>query len=135
MILRCSLLALVAASVMGAIIDGVYFPNDANLSWISAISSGIVCLYFFVSRRVRYVFDDWSGAWDYDAFKGNSSSVERERKNPSLEADKTKKCPACAEYIKAEAIKCRYCGERLSAESVPTERPKRELTPEELKGW
>jgi predicted nucleic acid-binding Zn ribbon protein len=28
----------------------------------------------------------------------------------------TKKCPACAEEIKAEAKKCRYCGEDLKKE-------------------
>jgi len=29
-----------------------------------------------------------------------------------------KKCPACAEQIKLEAIKCRYCWERFSSEEV-----------------
>jgi hypothetical protein len=59
---------LFAAAILGVAIDATYFPEDAPLSVFSAIVSGINCAYFWMSKRVRYVFDNWTGKWSYDDF-------------------------------------------------------------------
>lgn len=37
----------------------------------------------------------------------------------SIERGTGKKCPACAEVVRIEALKCRFCGSALSAETSP----------------
>lgn len=36
--------------------------------------------------------------------------------------DEHKKCPACAEWVKREAVKCKHCGEQLLPATTPAAR-------------
>lgn len=73
-ILRYSLVALVATGFIGFIIDFLFFPENAILSGIATVCAFLICLYFFFSKRVSYVFDNWSGNWNYDNFVDSTST-------------------------------------------------------------
>jgi RNA polymerase subunit RPABC4/transcription elongation factor Spt4 len=55
----------------------------------------------------------------------NQPAMEQE----AVKSGSIKKCPYCAELIKAEAVKCRFCGSDLSNAS-PTEPATRLFTPQ-----
>ena len=51
----------------------------------------------------------------------------------ALDRGELRKCPSCAELVKAEAIKCRHCGDTLNIGSQP-QQPVGVLESGELEG-
>ncbi|MEH6565777.1 MAG: DUF2569 family protein [Halopseudomonas sp.] len=75
MLLRYALLGQVALGIIGAVIDLLYFAEDAALSLIFLIPTSIMCLYFFFSPRVKYVLENWNGDWNYNDFVNRKSTL------------------------------------------------------------
>lgn len=75
-IMRFALLAVVIFNVTSIFIGGRFFPEDESgnvLSAFGAVFSSIWCVYWFVSRRVKYVMTLGDHEWNYEDFKSGGA--------------------------------------------------------------
>ena len=85
----------------------------------SAVVSGIICAVIADARGVN------PGGWFFIGFLLNGMAIpfaaialpyQANLEKKGIENGTHKKCPECAEVVKAEAVKCRYCHSTLEVE-------------------
>jgi len=75
--LRYTLVAAIIFNLIGVIIDYYHFIDNIAFSTLTLVFSIIWYFYFTDSYRVYYVFNQWEGKWNYEAFRHSKSIKQR----------------------------------------------------------